>query len=99
MRVLIQDASEGDDPGLVRIVLVNATTTTTTILGPDQDDASQWIVVLEPREEELRLTSARMAELADELLVVSELCDYLASRDSEKSQLPSRHSSPRYGSP
>lgn len=78
IHVLVQDATEGGDHGLVEIKLINATTV--TVVEPASNGSDAWTAVFEPRTEELRLSSRSVVDLAREITIVGDLCAYLETR-------------------
>ena len=76
--VILHDAGEGHDTGLVIVPLSDASTT--IFMQPAQPGHHRWRITLEPRHDTAVLDHHRLNALAMELLVAAELCAYLEAR-------------------
>jgi len=81
VKVMEQDGDEGANTGLVGVRFANASTI--TYIQPEAPYSVKWVVTMEPREEPVVLDAARLRELAAEVSVVAELCEFLEARSAE----------------
>jgi hypothetical protein len=78
IRVIVQDAGDGADTGLVEMRMSTAPTVTT--IEPESVGADRWVVAFEARESPVRMDSASVQQLSRELALVSELCAFLEAK-------------------
>lgn len=77
--VLEQYYTEGPETGLVVVSLRNASTV--TYLQPSvRDGQPVWLIHFEAREDAFDLDGTEVARLAEDLLLLSRLCNYLQGR-------------------
>lgn len=77
-RVVVHDGPIGADTGLVVVPLLNATTS--VHVTPVAPGGARYQVTIEPQLDETVLSGQKLRELAAELLVAAELCEYLEVR-------------------
>lgn len=78
INVVVHDADEGHDTGLVVVPLSDASTS--IYMQPAEPGHHQWRITLEPRHDTAVLDHHRLNALAVELLVAAELCAYLEAK-------------------
>lgn len=80
--VLEKDFTAGPDSGLV-VVTLRTVSTVTYIQPVVTDGVPKWVVTFEPRAETFDLDSVGVAQLAQDLLALSNLCHYLQAKTDE----------------
>jgi hypothetical protein len=79
LRVIPQDAGEGEDAGLIAARLRSVSTTFYVAPG-EGEGATEWSVTFEPREDAAPLPAGRVMALSGELATLAALCSFLQAR-------------------
>ncbi|MGP3535669.1 hypothetical protein ACTU3I_12805 [Microbacterium sp. RD1] len=81
VNVITQDGADGADTGLVSASL--ASVSTVLFIEPREVGAAQWRITFEPRDTSASMDADTVRSLADELLLMADLCSYLEDRARE----------------
>src|SRR5689334_22125095 len=80
VRVIPQDGSDGADTGLIAMRLVNSPAE--IYIDPPDGTRSEWSVVFEPPEAEVRLGSAQLVTIAADVTALAQMCAFLQAKTS-----------------
>jgi hypothetical protein len=86
IRIIPQDGTEGADTGLVAMRL--AASPAEIYLEPPTEPGAEWSVVFEPREHEVRLSSAQLVSIAADVTALAQLCAHLQQKTDQKAEHP-----------